>query len=397
MATRKKKAAPEVGVSEPEVVQSVEATEEAFDKQNEQALTIMIDNAVKQYSITDAAIADLKQRLSGLSVTSVDDKESYELVKSGWQEVKNLRIAVEHKRKALNRNAIDYKSAVDNEAKRITALLEEIEEPLKTSKDWYDNEKLRLKAEAEAKKQQQFVDRTTYLLQRGFQFNGSMYVLDTLHVTTNQVREFEDAQWAEVAARAESLHLQKLEAEKRAEAERQAAAQAQQLEMAAMIQERYETRVGWLQSKGFTLDNGQWMCGNVRLGADVSVRDYTKEAWQAAVKAALAQLAPPAPQAQPEPVAPVQQAPAPIPQPIPVQEAAHAMGEFPPQAQSAPNDIMDVVDATPSQRPVVESFSTAYDNGFRACQAMLLSFFHDGTSRTRGQWIQLIENLKPNA
>jgi hypothetical protein len=382
-AKRTKKSNVDVGITEPEVVQTVEATEEAFDKQNEQALAIMIDNAVKQYSVTDAAIADMKHRLSGLTVTSVEDKEGYDLVKSGWQEVRNLRIAVEHKRKALNRNAIDYKNAVDGEAKRITVLLEEIEEPLKERKEWFDLEKARIKAEAERKKAEEFVARTSFLLQRGFQFNGSMYVLDTLHVTTNQVREFEDAQWAEVASRAESLHMQRLEAQKRAEVEKQAQEQAQQAEMAAMIQERYESRTSWLQSKGFALADGQWMCGDVRLGADVSVRDYTKEAWQAAVKDALAKLAP----------APVQQVPAQeVAQPAPFQ----TIQEMPQTSAPAQDDVVVVVEQVPTQVPVVESFKNQYENGFRACQALIITKFHDGQQRSRAQWIELIQNLQPS-
>lgn len=389
--TRKTKKTPEPGISEHEVVQSVEATEEAFDKQNEQALAIMIDNAVKQYSVTDAALADMKARLSGLTVTSVEDKEGYELVKAGWQEVRNLRIAVEHKRKALNRNAIDYKNAVDGEAKRITTLLEEIENPLKERKEWFDLEKARIKAEAERKKQEEFVARTTFLLQRGFTFNGSMYVLDTLHVTTNQVREFEDAQWAEVASRAESLHLQRLEAQKREEAEKQAQEQAQQAEMAAMIQERHESRTSWLQSKGFALENGQWVCSGIRLAADVSVRDYTKEAWQAAVKDALAKLA--AITVRVDGSAPAQVPAQEAAQPAPVQ----TIQEMPQTSAPAQDDVMVIVDPIPSQVPVVDSFKKQYENGFRACQALIITKFHDGQPRTRAQWISLIENLKPNA
>jgi hypothetical protein len=69
----------------------------------------------------------------------------------------------------------------------------------------------------------------------------------------------------------------------------------------------------------------------------------------------------------------------------------------------AQDDAVVVVDAQPNhrmdmtQRPVVESFSNAYDNGFRACQAIIITKFHDGQQRTRAQWISLIENLKPNA
>jgi len=405
MATTRKKEAPkttpEIGVSvdaAPIVPETVDAVEEtAFEAENSKALTIMIGNAVKQYSITDNAIEEMKQRLGGLTVTSVEDKAAYDVVKAGWQEVKNLRIAIEHKRKALNRNAIDYKAAVDAEAKRITSLLEEIEEPLKERKEWFDNEKLRLKAEEEQRKQQQFIERTNYLLQCGFMFNGSMYVLDTLHVTTNQIREFEDAQWIEVAARANTLSIERLEAKKRAEAEAQAAQQAQQAEMAAMIQERYETRTAWLQGRGVVLVGGQWMFGGVSI-PDVSVRDYTKEAWQeAARKIVAAGIAPTVqPVAAVQQVAPQPQATAPQADPTILYAPSEYGTTATVPAPTQPEPPINV----PSSEPVKHEPSVTekyYAEGFRACQAILITRFHDGQQRTRAQWIQLIENLKPTA
>ena len=401
---RQKKEAAQPAPAEPtiEVVDVLTAADEA---ENQNQLKIVIENAVKQYNIVDATIAEMKQRLTA-RVTSVEDKESFALVKAQLSEVRQLRYDVENKRKLLNRNAIDYKNAVDTEAKRITELLLEIETPLKENKEWFEIEKARLKAEQEQAAHVKFVSRTTYLLERGFSFNGSMYVLDTLHVTTNQIREFDEPQWNEVAARAEALHLQRIEAQKRAEAEAQAAQQAQQAEMAAMIQERYETRAAWLQGRGFVLNStaegGVWYhpTGTIPV---VGVRDWTKEAWQEAARKVVAAQVAQAPQGVvsiPEPVKPqtVVMTPQPTSQPTNIFAQKNAAMEAAPADFVAPTGgelTHAVVETSGEPHLLVRSRAEVYAEGFRSCQALIITKFHDGQQRTRAQWIELITNLKP--
>jgi hypothetical protein len=91
-----------------------------------------------KYSVTDSEIAKIKERFDGLKVT---DKETYEIARKGISEVRTLRTTVEKKRKELKADALAYGRAVDGEAKRITALLVEIEEPLKAEKNRVDEEK----------------------------------------------------------------------------------------------------------------------------------------------------------------------------------------------------------------------------------------------------------------
>jgi hypothetical protein len=336
---------------------------------NDKELQGVIKNAIKQYSVTDAAIAELKAKYGALSVKSVEDKESYALVKTALSDVRQYRYAVENKRKMLNRNAIDYKNAVDSEAKRITEALLEIEEPLKQSKEWFDNEKEKAKAEEEYRKHQQFVERTTLLLQNGFQFNGSMYVLDTLHVTTNQVREFDDAQWAEVATRATELGAERLKAE-----------QAKQSEMQSMLQERYESRSSWLTANGYVLNanTNRWSLKGIVLGSDADVRDNAKEAWQQMVARNKQQVAK---------TYPTQEQAAPHPQPTLTPAPA------PQQAAAAPIEAVGKVEVGEASDAVLTVPATEFNRGVMACKAAILTKFHDGTQRTRAQWIELITNI----
>ena len=104
--------------------------------------------AVIKYSVMDAVIGELKAKYAGLKIV---DTASYENVRVAIGEVRDIRVSVENHRKHLKATALEYGRNVDAEAKRITALLEEVENPLKVEKAKVDDEKARIKAEKEKK------------------------------------------------------------------------------------------------------------------------------------------------------------------------------------------------------------------------------------------------------
>lgn len=103
------------------------------------------------YNVPDAAIAELAERFQGLTAETTD---KYKVVVKAIAEVRTLRVGVDHRRKELKRDALDYGKRVDDEAKRITAALREVEDPLKEAKAEIDDEKAKVKAEAEAKEKE---------------------------------------------------------------------------------------------------------------------------------------------------------------------------------------------------------------------------------------------------
>lgn len=101
---------------------------------------------VVEYSVSDAAIEKLRERYSGLTIENTAD---YERVRVGIGEIRDIRVQVEKTRVELKADALAYGRKVDAEAKRITSLLLEIEEPLKLEKQKVDDEKARVKREKE--------------------------------------------------------------------------------------------------------------------------------------------------------------------------------------------------------------------------------------------------------
>lgn len=95
------------------------------------------------YSITDAKLEEMRREFLPLKIESPDDKEGAKRVHDARMVVKSTRVAIEKKRKELKADALAYGTAVDNEAKRITAQIEPIEAHLQREEDEFEAEKRR--------------------------------------------------------------------------------------------------------------------------------------------------------------------------------------------------------------------------------------------------------------
>lgn len=99
------------------------------------------------YSISDEKIAELKEKLLPLQC---DSNGGYEMVRQGIATVRDLRTGVEKTRKKLKEDSLEWGRKVDTEAKRLTAMLLEIETPLVSRKEAVDAENERIKREKAA-------------------------------------------------------------------------------------------------------------------------------------------------------------------------------------------------------------------------------------------------------
>jgi hypothetical protein len=102
----------------------------------------------------ESVIAAWKEEFAGLTA---DTKEGYEEVRKAIRLCVSKRTEIDDRRTGLNKEALEWQRKVNAEAKRLTALIVEIEEPLKAKKKAVDDEAARVKAELEAK-QKAFVD-----------------------------------------------------------------------------------------------------------------------------------------------------------------------------------------------------------------------------------------------
>lgn len=109
-----------------------------------------IKTEIVEYSATAAAIAALRKKYGGVKF-EVTTKTGLELAKASRKELRDLRVALEHKRTELKAPALERSRLIDDEAKRITAALVELEDPIAKQIKAEEDRVAAEKAEAEAK------------------------------------------------------------------------------------------------------------------------------------------------------------------------------------------------------------------------------------------------------
>lgn len=98
------------------------------------------------YDLTEQQIGELRAKYSDLSF---DTPAAYETGRKAIAHVRSLRTAVETRRQELKAEHLERGRRIDNAAKALTALLSEIEEPLKDRKAAVDDAKARAARAAE--------------------------------------------------------------------------------------------------------------------------------------------------------------------------------------------------------------------------------------------------------
>lgn len=242
-----------------------------------------LSKEIQKYNLADAKIAKLKEQFKDLKIEGVKDTENYKLVQEAIATVRPLRTVVEKKRKELNEVPLAYKKAVDDEAKRLTALLEEIENPLKEQKDFIDAEKERIKKEELERKEIIINTRIHSITDAGATFNGTHYKINDgekeLSISVVDIRNLEDEAFSIIqktfidageaikkriaeeqeAQRLESERIAKekeqFEADKKALDEQRIAlekeAHRMELQKQEVAKQLYTTRAKQLQALGF--------------------------------------------------------------------------------------------------------------------------------------------------
>lgn len=220
---RTKKQDPEV-----DVVDATPADNVTIIDVEEQAEEITA-KAISKYNLTDLKIAELKAKYEGLQITDFNDKTQKEVIKSADKEVGGLIRAVEKKRTELKAPFLKAGQLIDGEAKRITAILSEVYEPIKAlvtavkSHEKAEEERKKAEAEAELKR------RVETIIEAGAKFDGAFYSLgDTISLDITSIKSLKEADFDFLIAKikVEKERLDKLAEEERKrkeeeEAERQ--------------------------------------------------------------------------------------------------------------------------------------------------------------------------------
>lgn len=173
--------------------------------------------ALVTYAVTEEQIAETNARYAALSC---DTPKGYEEVRLAIAEVRDARVAVEKRRVELKADALAYGRLVDSKAKELTAMLLEIEEPLKAKKQAVDDEKARIRAEAEAAKRAAI--EAEIATRRAEEEEKARLVREAEERRLAEVRAALEAERAKLAEAQAALEAARKAEEDRREAERKA-------------------------------------------------------------------------------------------------------------------------------------------------------------------------------
>lgn len=169
-----------------------------------------------RYGLADAGIAELAAQYMPLTIKGIDDTKGLKVVHEARMIVKNHRVEIEKTRKALKADALEYGRVVDSEAKRLTALIEPIEDHLEAEENRVLAEKERIRKEKEEAKRA-----ITQARVDAFMAVGQIIAFSVAESLTDA--EYSEQLGAATAAKIEADRVAALEVERLAAEHREAA------------------------------------------------------------------------------------------------------------------------------------------------------------------------------
>lgn len=206
-----------------------------------------IENELKKFNVTDAAIAELSEEYMPLVINGIDDKSGQKAVKEARLIIKRYRIDIDKRRKELNSDALEFQRRINGEAKRITALLEPIETHLAAEEKKVDDEWERIKREKELLAEKHYQSRCAELTELKFLFNGSKfyarYADVDLEIYILQIKQWSDDEFYAFLGKAKvyfDIHEKQLAEQKAKEEEERKALAAERARLDSIAKEQAE-------------------------------------------------------------------------------------------------------------------------------------------------------------
>lgn len=210
-------------------------------EKNEQIEKVdFITTELQKFNVANATIAEWSDKFMPLKIDGIKDTKGYAEVREARLFMKGRRVEVQKTSKLLKEDALKFQRAVNEEEKRIIALMDPIETHLEKEEDAYDAEKKHIKEEKERQEQLRFNQRNVALLNNGCSFNGDMYAIGEHSILQTDIRFISDETFDEFLEKVKLEHQKELD--EKAEQERLQREEAERLkvEREAIDKERAE-------------------------------------------------------------------------------------------------------------------------------------------------------------
>lgn len=221
---------------------------------------------IQKFEQPEDKLQALASQCQSIQVAGIADKDGYEAAKNHWRTLKGTRLAIEAKRKELKEIHVQTGKAIDNEAKRLSQIIEPSELEMEALWRAVDEEKERLRLEEIRSKEAKINGRIAALFQKGFAFNGIDYTLPGLVMNSGKIAEFTDKEWDLFMAAADD-ELRK-EAQRKAEEARLLAEQQAEEARIKAAQEEEARAKAEAERKAQEEENQRMRAENERMRAE---------------------------------------------------------------------------------------------------------------------------------
>lgn len=155
-----------------------------------------IAEQIKQYGYLPEKIKEITDKCNQASIVGIEDKEGYKAVQNTIAALVKHRTGIENKRKSLKQVGIRYNESIDSEAKRLTKVINDLEEKQKAKKKKIDD----LLLAAETKKTTLIKERKDFLFANGVVFNGQIYRIGDTALNEAHITESSEGVWETIKA-----------------------------------------------------------------------------------------------------------------------------------------------------------------------------------------------------
>ena len=156
------------------------------------SLQTEINDTLVKANITEALIADLKERYSGLKLESINDRDGYELIKAARKECKMWRVTADKLCKAGREDYNKKAQAWIEKGKEVCGEIATIENELEAQEKAFEQEKERVKKELTERLNRQWLSRSLELTQLGAILIGDYMVLQDVSYENALIKECDD-------------------------------------------------------------------------------------------------------------------------------------------------------------------------------------------------------------
>lgn len=161
----------------------------------ESPLDKQIENALVKENITDKVIRQLKETFGGMTLKSIDDKESYLEIKKGRLEVRRIGILVEKVCKKGREDAVAIQKKWLNKEKEVLGKIAEVQDPLDAEIKKFEDEIARKENEEKQRREEAFMARQASLLKYGAEYRNGSYELGELSYEVELIKQADSEMW----------------------------------------------------------------------------------------------------------------------------------------------------------------------------------------------------------